>query len=234
MNFDFSHYINCLTASISYVPTTLLMAVEALVIGFIVGGAIAIVRVFKVKVFSQIFGVLVAVMKAVPTNLIMIISNLLITGYFDIVMKKLNFNISIKVVDMLYVAVFALVIASISSLSESFRGALMSVDDSQYEAGYSVGLTKRQTFLRIVFPQAFLVMMPSLTGNVIALVKMTSLASIIGVMDVLNGSIKFASTSYSFLEAYMAAATIYWIISIVLEYIGNIIESNFGKHRKLV
>ena len=125
-------------------------------------------------------------------------------------------------------------ISSISALSESIRGALMSVADTQYEAGYSVGLSKRQTFFRIIAPQAFLVLLPSLTGDIITLIKMTSLASLVGVMDILNGSIKYANTSYCFLEAYLAAATIYWGISIILGAIGKTYEGNVGKYRELI
>jgi len=234
MNIKYSEYLNCLKVGLSYVPSTLLLALATLLAGIIFGGAIAIVRVFKVKGFAQFFAIFIAIMKAIPTNLIMIISNLLLTNYFSDIMQNLHLNIQIKDFNMIYLAGFALMISSISALSESIRGALMSVPDTQYEAGYSVGLTKRQTFCRIIAPQAFLVLLPSLTGDVITLIKMTSLASIIGVMDILNGSIKYASSSYCFLEAYLAAATIYWGISIILGAVGKLFETNIGKYRELI
>ena len=234
MNINFSEYLNCLKIGLSYVPSTLLLALATLIAGAILGGAIAVVRVFKVRGFAQFFAFFIAIMKAIPTNLIMIISNLLLTNYFADIMKNLHLNIQIKDFNMIYLAGFALMVSSISALSESIRGALMSVPEAQYEAGYSVGLTKRQTFFRIIAPQAFLVLLPSLTGDIITLIKMTSLASLVGVMDILNGSIKYANTSYCFLEAYLAAATIYWGLSIILGIIGKTYEGKVGKYRELI
>jgi len=234
MNINYSEYLNCLKIGLSYVPSTLLLALATLLAGIIFGGGIAVVRVFKVKGFSQILAIFIAVMKAIPTNLIMIISNLLLTNYFDEIMENMHLNFHVKDINMIYLAGFALMISSISALSESIRGALMSVPEAQYEAGYSVGLTKRQTFFRIIAPQAFLVLLPSLTGDIITLIKMTSLASLVGVMDILNGSIKYANTSYCFLEAYLAAATIYWGLSIILGIIGKTYEGKVGKYRELI
>jgi len=234
MNIKFNEYFNCLKIGLSYVPSTLLLALATLLAGVILGGGIAVVRVFRVRGFAQFFAIFIAIMKAIPTNLIMIISNLLLTNYFDDLMENLHLNIHVKDLNMIYLAGFALMISSISALSESIRGALMSVADTQYEAGYSVGLSKRQTFFRIIAPQAFLVLLPSLTGDIITLIKMTSLASLVGVMDILNGSIKYANTSYCFLEAYLAAATIYWGISIILGAIGKTYEGNVGKYRELI
>jgi len=234
MNIKYSEYLNCLKVGLSYVPSTLLLALATLLAGIILGGGIAVVRVFKVRGFSQFFAIFIAIMKAIPTNLIMIISNLLLTNYFDDFMGNLNLNFHVKDLNMIYLAGFALMVSSISALSESIRGALMSVSEAQYEAGYSVGLTKRQTFFRIIVPQAFLVLLPSLTGDIITLIKMTSLASLVGVMDILNGSIKYANTSYCFLEAYLAAATIYWGLSIILGILGKAYEGNVGKYRQLI
>ena len=150
MNFKYNEYLNCLKMGLSYVPSTLLLAFATLLAGVILGSAIAVVRVFKVRGFAQFFAIFIAIMKAIPTNLIIIISNLLLTNYFDDIMDNLHLNFQVKDLNMIYLAGFALMISSISALSESIRGALMSVPDSQYEAGYSVGLTKRQTFFRII------------------------------------------------------------------------------------
>ena len=69
-------------------------------------------------------------------------------------------------------------------------------------------------------------------SNVTGLIKMTSLASTLGIMDVLNGCLQKSGTSYRFLEAYLAAAIIYWVISILLELIGRTLEKGLGKYRR--
>lgn len=69
--------------------------------------------------------------------------------------------------------------------AEIFRGGLLAVDKGQYEAAKVLGLSKVQTYIRIVFPQMFRVCLPSLTNETITLVKDTSLASSIGVFELL-------------------------------------------------
>jgi L-cystine transport system permease protein len=218
---------------VSFIPQTFYLAFISLVLGLTFGGLIAIARVYRVKVLAPVFTVIIAVLKAIPTNLIMLMASLIFTNCFNDFMAAIGSGLTVRDVDMLYIAAVALVLSSIASFSENIRSALMAVPQIQYDAGYSIGLTSTQNFFRIILPQAFLVMLPSLTGNLISLIKMTSLASILGVMDVLNGCLKKASASYKFLEAYIAAALIYWVISLAIDLLGRLCENRIGRYRKL-
>ncbi len=232
MNIDYEYFKLYLKYGISYLPNTLYMTLISLVFGVVLGSGIAIVRTYKVKVLNPIFTLLLATLKAVPTNLIMVMSSIIFTRNFINITKVLGINMKLREFNMLYLASFALVLTSVAMISESIRGALLSVPKVQYDAGYSIGLTKTQNFFRIILPQAFLVMLPSMMSNVISLIKMTSLASTLGVMDVLNGCLQKSGTSYRFLEAYLAAALIYWVISIILELIGKLLEKKLNVYRK--
>jgi L-cystine transport system permease protein len=108
----------------------------------------------------------------------------------------------------------------------------MSVPIGQYEAGYAAGLTGFQTLRRIVLPQAFLVLIPTLIGNINSLIKLSALVILVGVQDVLNAGLKVASSYYCYLEAYMAAAVIYWMISIICIQTGKLAERNLGRYRR--
>jgi L-cystine transport system permease protein len=218
---------------VGFIPRTFYLAFISLVLGLIFGGLIAIVRVYQVKVLAPVFTVIIAVLKAIPTNLIMLMASLIFTNCFNDFMAAIGSGLTVRDVDMLYIAAVALVLSSIASFSENIRSALMAVPQIQYDAGYSIGLSSTQNFFRIILPQAFLVMLPSLTGNLISLIKMTSLASLLGVVDVLNGCLKKASASYKFLEAYIAAALIYWAISLAFELLGRLCENRIGRYRKL-
>jgi L-cystine transport system permease protein len=218
---------------VSFIPQTFYLAFISLVLGLTFGGLIAIARVYRVKVLAPVFTVIIAVLKAIPTNLIMLMASLIFTNCFNDFMAAIGSGLTVRDVDMLYIAAVALVLSSIASFSENIRSALMAVPQIQYDAGYSIGLTSTQNFFRIILPQAFLVMLPSLTGNLISLIKMTSLASLLGVVDVLNGCLKKASASYKFLEAYIAAALIYWVISLAIDLLGRLCENRIGRYRKL-
>lgn len=214
------------------IPVSIGIAATTLIIGLLIGTPIALIRIFHVKILDQFFTVVIAIIKAIPVNLIILIAGLWFNSNFNKIAQSLNWKITVSEVDKVYVAVFALSIAAIALLSESVRGALLSVDRGQYEAGYSVGLTQFQTFYRIIMPQAFLVLVPTLIGNINSLVKLSALVILVGVQDVLNAGLKIASIYYCYLEAYIAAALIYWAISLICIQLGKFAEERMGRYRR--
>ncbi len=218
--------------ALHYVPVTLYVTFIPLLLCILFGGIIALLRVYRIAVLSPVLDFFVSVIKGIPTILFLVITGLLFATRFDALAEALKLGIRAKDVDAVYLAIFVLTFTHIPVLSESFRGALLSVAKGQYEAGYSVGMTKPQTFFRIILPQAFYVILPGLTNNTIGLLKGSSLVYMIGVTDILNSALKPANATYAFLESYIAAAIIYWILCIGIEGIGRGLEAYFGKFRK--
>ena len=132
------------------------------------------------------------------------------------------------------VAIVALVICCLSGISEVIRGGLMAVDKGQYEAGEAMGLTWMQTFLahHLCSPQVVRYVVPPLTNSILSLLKATALVSVIGVMDIMNGALVAANQSYSYLEAYIAAALVFWVLGLLLERLSKAVERYFGKSVK--
>lgn len=232
MNFQIMYFLECLQASFMKIPVSLGIAAVTLLAGLIVGTPIALIRNFHVRFLNPLFTVLIAIIKAIPVNLIILIAGLWFNDNFNGIAKALGLSITVADVDKIYVAVCALSIAAIALISESVRGALLSVDRGQYEAGYTAGLTGFQTFRRIVMPQAFLVLVPALIGNINSLIKLSALVILVGVQDVLNAGIKVASIYYCYLEAYVAAALIYWALSIICIQAGKAAEKRMGRYRR--
>ena len=179
------------------------------------------VRVYKVPVLKSVMDVLMALSKAFPMNLVLLIFYLIWTTQFSSIAAFFHSQKTIKDVSLMYVAIAALV----------FCG-LISVDKGQYEAGYASGLTKAQTFFHVIVPQAVRAVIPPLTNDILSLVKGTALVSVIGVSDILTDSINAASAAYSYLEAYVAAALVFWGIGIVLERLSHYVERKFSKSVK--
>ena len=223
MNFQVTYFLECLSASFSKIPVSIGIAAVTLLIGLLVGTPIALIRVFHVKILDPVFTALIAVVKAIPVNLIILIAGLWFNDNFNGIAQALGLSVTVADVDKIYVAIWALSIAAIALLSESVRGALLSVDHGQYEAGYAVGLTGFQTFL---------VLVPALIGNINSLIKLSALVILVGVQDVLNAGIKVASIYYCYLEAYVAAALIYWAISIICIQAGKLAEKELGRYRR--
>jgi L-cystine transport system permease protein len=116
-------------------------------------------------------------------------------------------------------------------VSETIRGALLSVPKGQYEAGYSAGLTFAQVFRRVILPQMIPVALPVLCNNIIIFIKLSSILYFISVLDILNATMIAATASYRFLESYIAAALLYWAIGFVVEKISKIVEVIMSRYK---
>lgn len=110
--------------------------------------------------------------------------------------------------------------------SEIFRGGLLAVDPGQYEAAKVLGLSRRQTLLRIVLPQMLRVAMPSISNETITLIKDTSLMFTLAVPEVLQFA-KSAVSSTGKTFPFVVAGIIYLVMNLVITWLLGVIEKRF-------
>jgi L-cystine transport system permease protein len=218
--------LECLVSGLKYLPNTLIMAFVSVGLGAALGLLIAIARFFKVPVLSQALAVFVTVYNGVPIVVAMMVYNIIFLTRFDAFAAALGLSLTTATVPTLWVGVFTLSLACTCGMSEAMRGALMSIDKGQFEAGYSVGLKTPQVMRRLILPQMFPVALPMLLNTLIGMLKGTSIVMAIGIMDVLNGSLIPCQMTYSFLVGYIAAAVIYWTLSIIIERCAKATQRN--------
>lgn len=113
--------------------------------------------------------------------------------------------------------------------AEIYRGGINSIDRGQYEASYSLGLTKGQTMKGIILPQMMRVVLPPIGNEMIVLVKDTALVSAIGVTDLLKVSRGIVNREVNML-AYIVAVGIYLLMTFVLTVILTRVEKHFSKY----
>ena len=104
------------------------------------------------------------------------------------------------------------------------RAAIESVDRGQIEAAGSIGMTAWQTLRRIVIPEALVVALPSLGNALINMAKSTSLVYTCAVVDITAGGKLIAGRNYRYFEMYLSLSIIYWIITLVISIVFNILE----------
>ena len=114
--------------------------------------------------------------------------------------------------------------------SEVIRGAIESISKGQWEAAYSLSMTRWQAVRRTVLPQATRVAVPPLANSVISLVKDTSLAAVLTVPEIFQAAQRIAAVTYEPLILYLEAAFIYLIISTVLSWAQQRMEKRFSQH----
>ncbi|MBC6407533.1 MAG: amino acid ABC transporter permease [Rhodobacteraceae bacterium] len=117
---------------------------------------------------------------------------------------------------LLWRAILALMIAYSAFISEVFRAGLQSVDEGQIEAASALGLNRWQRFRFIIFPQAIRTILPPLGNDFVALVKDSSLVSVLGVLDVTQLGKVTAASNFRYFETYNVVAMIYLTMTIGL------------------
>jgi L-cystine transport system permease protein len=114
-------------------------------------------------------------------------------------------------------------------LGEIIRGSILAVPKLQTEAGYSTGMNYAQTFLHIIFPQAIRVAIPSFGVDLVGLFQSTSLAFLLGAVDVIGRARIIGSNTGHSLDVYVDAAIIFIVISVLMELIFHLIQKKGDK-----
>lgn len=122
------------------------------------------------------------------------------------------------------IATFAFGINSGAYVAEIFRSGIMAVDQGQFEAGRSLGLNYVQTMIYIIVPQMFKVVLPTLCNEFIVLLKETSVAGYVGVIDLTKAGNTIAGRTFSYFIPLITVAIIYLIVVMILTKLVGILE----------
>jgi len=112
-------------------------------------------------------------------------------------------------------------------MAEIIRSGLLSVDPGQELAGRALGMSRRRILRRIIIPQAVRIVIPPMGNEFITLLKLTSLATVISVTELLTASTDFYSTFASYKEPFIAAALYYLFIVSILMFFQSRLEKRF-------
>ena len=210
---------------------TMIITIFALMIGIIIGLVIAAVRstydmngaamkrrggpsYLFLKIANTICGIFLTIIRGTP-----VVVQLLI----------MYFIILVNVTNGVLVAVVAFGINSGAYVAEIFRSGIMSIDEGQFEAGRSLGFNYIQTMIFIIIPQAVKVVLPTLFNELIVLIKETSIAGYVGVMDLTKAGDKIRGRTFEAFMPLFAVAIIYLVIVIILTRILSVIEKRLRK-----
>lgn len=219
-------------SGLEYLPKTLELVFVSLLLGIIFGTLIALARVYKVPVLSQFFSCFIPVYQGIPVLVSLLIFNLIYFVKGSDILRFFHSSKTLADADNSIVGYLALTLMAVCAISEVMRGALFSIDKGQNEAAYAVGLSKVQAIRRIVIPQMIPVAIPSLVNVTVGLIKATSIVYTISIVEVLAGALTPSSIKYTFFEGYLAAALIYWLLTIIFEIAFKCIEKKVGKFRR--
>ena len=122
----------------------------------------------------------------------------------------------LRSVDNAYRAIIGLSVSYSAFLSEIYRAGIESVGEGQIEAAKSLGMNRWQVMRLIVLPQAFRVVLPPLGNDFIAMLKESSLVSVLGVQDITRRGQTYAASTFTFFQVYNVVALTYLVLTLTL------------------
>jgi His/Glu/Gln/Arg/opine family amino acid ABC transporter permease subunit len=214
------------------IPVSISIAGVAFFFGVFIGLGISLIKIRRIPILLPITGIYTSFMRGTP-----LLAQIFLCYYgIPLVLRYLNniynWNLNISAIPAIVFMYFSFSLNVGAYLSESIRAALLSVQRGQIEAAASLGMNDSQTFLRITLPQAVLVALPNMGNTFIALLKDTSLAFAASVPEIIGQAKISAARSSNFLEAYIVAALLYWVICIALEQILSRVEGRLRRHER--
>lgn len=207
--------INALPYLWAGLKVTAYVFVIAVIIGFIIGLIVALLRLSPWKILNWIAKIFVDAIRGTP------ILVQLFFFYFG-----LN-SLEIISLDRATAGILTVAINAGAYFAEIMRAGIQSMDKGQTEAARSLGLSSIQNMRYIILPQAFRRMLPTFTNQAIISLKDTSLLSVIGIADLTQkGQVVIAATFKAF-EIWLAVGVMYFIIIYLLSLLSSFLERRF-------
>lgn len=195
---------------------TLIIALFAVIIGFVIGILIALVRDNydkngKLNILNKLCSWYVNIVRGTPVLLQLMIIYYVIFKSYDI--------------SIIIVGILAFGLNSGAYVSEIIRSGINSIDNGQLEAGLALGLGYKKTMMYVIIPQAIKNILPALANEFITLIKETSAGAYIGIMELTKASDIIASRTYDYFFPLIIIAIIYFVLTFSLSKVVNKMEA---------
>ena len=229
---DLDYIAKTFLETLKGVPTTLVIMIVAMVLSFAPALFLALGQIYKVKGVRTFSLVYLAFIRATPPILLILFFYSLFPSLLNQFLKSIGSDIDIFKLNPIYYAFIIYSLMTTGSLSEILRSAILTVDKGQLEAAQAIGLTTRQAYVRIVFPQALRSALPNLANLVINIVKGTSLVFVMTIKDITAIARVEASYGYQYFESYFVIFLQYILICGLIQWGFSILERRYIRREK--
>lgn len=197
---------------------TLQMSLLAIVAGTISGLILAIFLLSGKKTLIVPTRIFINLLRGIP----------FIIQIFIVYFSFSNFGLEIPAFTS---GVIAMALNTAAFQADIIRAGIESIPKGQHEAAFALGISKRQTMIRILIPQVFVKILPSITNELITLLKNSSLVSVIAVVDLTRVGQQIVSTSYRPAEIYIAVALLYFLMNLAISQGSRYLERKAAAYR---
>lgn len=202
---------------------TIQVSLVSLIIGFIVGLFICLMKMSKIKILKWLSTAYVEILRGTPLFVQVYIV------YFGLAQFGIDFPDIGPIPGKFLAGTFALSINSSAYVAEIFRSGIQAVDKGQMEASRSLGLDYASTMRYVIVPQAVKNILPALANEFITLVKESAILSVIGVQDLMFKSIAVKNQTYIAFEPFIVAAAMYFVMTFTLSKLVGLLEKKLAQ-----
>ena len=197
---------------------TMIITLGALAIGVLIGTLIAITKYFcegnkKLRIFNILCDIYTTVIRGIPVTVLLLV-------FFYIILVSAN---------GVTVAIIAFGINSGAYMAELIRSGINAVDKGQMEAARSLGMSKTQAMSKIIFPQAIKNILPAIGNECIALLKETSVAGYVAIVDITRAAANIRNKTFDAVNPIILLAIIYLVLVIIMTKLLSILERRLRK-----
>lgn len=217
MNLDFTDVIPSIPYILKGIGVTLQIAIGASIIGFIFGILLALCKIGKITVLRLFADVYTSIFRGTPLVLQLLIIYFAVPQLLDIQIEPVP------------TAIIAFGLNSAAYISEIIRGGINAVDKGQQEAALALGIPYAKMMKDIIIPQAVKNILPSLVNEFITLNKETAVVTVISALDIMRRAYIVGGSTYRYLEPLLIAGLIYYIMTLILTFLGKRIEKGMRK-----
>lgn len=215
---------------LAVVDVTLALAASALALGFILAVLLAVASLSKNPILSGFVTGFVYIFRSTPL-LVQIFLIYYGSGQFRALLQDIGLWFLFR--DAWFCAILALSLNTAAYTCIIIRGGLLSVPWGQIEAARAIGMSGRMSFRRIIFPIAIRQALPAYSNEIILMVKATSLASTITILELTGVAKKIIAQTYQPVEVFLIAGAIYLSINFIVTRIIAAIEFLMSPHLRL-
>lgn len=227
---DLAYAWNAFCYLLDFIPITLALAVGSMLLGSLLGLAVMFVRWRNVPVLGKLGTWYVVIGRALPTLIILYV----VFFAFPVFLLYLNdgqVSDGFNAIPPFLFALVGLTLHAGAYLAEIFRTAVQSVPKGQMEAALACGMTWQEGFRRIVLPQAAVLAAPLMGNQFLSLIKNTSIAFMITVLEMFGAATYLSSISERYIEIYLSLASLYWLISMFFETLFRKLETRLAVYK---
>jgi polar amino acid transport system permease protein len=197
---------------------TIILSAVAFAAGGIAGFVVALLRTSPSAILRNAVAVYIQVVQGTPVLI------LLFMAFYGVGLFGIN-------VPPLVAATIALMIYSSAYLGEIWRGSIEAIPRPQWEAAESLAFTRWQVLRHVVLPQAFRISLPPTVGFLVQLIKQTSIASLISLIELTRAAQLVSNATFEPLKTYLAAALLYFVICFALSQYSQRLERRLNAGR---